>query len=200
MEIVVKLASLDYLCIQNFGTQSFVLRLIFTSGKVDYCLCAFNCDLWTQNVFLLLLAPPLAMCGCMFISPLTTSWLPNTSSWQCMCHQYIQAHLGLLPLYRLVNYNSSLRPLPKKINHNVTSTSHKILATYAIWYVGCVATLATINTWKKNGCTQTQKNVCIRTRCIGIVRWIRYKVHNTFTIMTLEDFYYNEFLTTILIL
>ncbi len=45
MEIVVKLASLDYSYIQNFETQSFVLRLIFTNGKVDCCLCAFACEL-----------------------------------------------------------------------------------------------------------------------------------------------------------
>jgi hypothetical protein len=86
MEIVVQLTSVDYSCKQKFKTQSFVLWLIFTNGKVDCCLCAFDCDLWTQNVFLLLLAPPLAMCECMLISLLATSISPNTYSWQCMCH------------------------------------------------------------------------------------------------------------------
>lgn len=73
MEIVVKPASLDYSCTQSFETQTSVSGLIFTNGKVNYCLCAFDWDLWTQNVFLLFLAPPLAMCGCMLISPLATS-------------------------------------------------------------------------------------------------------------------------------
>ncbi len=116
MEIVVKPASLDYSCIQNFETQSFVLWLIFTNGKVDYCLCAFDCVLWTQNVFLLFLTPPLAMRGCLFISPLTTSWLPNTYAWRCMCRQYIQAHFGLLsPLCRHLQITTChYGHLPKK--------------------------------------------------------------------------------------
>jgi hypothetical protein len=116
MEIVVKSVSLDYYCIRNFETQGFVLWLIFTNGKVDYGLCAFDCDLWTQNVFLLFLAPPLAMHGCMFISPLTKSWSPNTYSRRCMCPQYIQAHMGLLsPLCRHLQITTHrYGHLPKK--------------------------------------------------------------------------------------
>jgi hypothetical protein len=87
MEIVMKPASLDYSCIQNFETQSFVLWLIFTNGKVDYCLCAFDGDLWTQNVFLLFLTPPLAP----FNNKLIAKYIFMT-----MHVSPIQAHLGLL--------------------------------------------------------------------------------------------------------
>jgi hypothetical protein len=42
-------------------------------------------------------------------------------------------------------------PLFNKKNRQITSTSHKILASYATPYMSCVATLATSHTWKKNG-------------------------------------------------
>lgn len=50
----------------------------------------------------------------------------------------------------LANDNLSSWPLAKNQNHLVTSTSNKILTTYAILYMRCVATLRTKNTWQKN--------------------------------------------------
>jgi hypothetical protein len=69
-------------------------------------------------------------------------------------------------LQTLANYNSSSWPLAKNQNHHVTSTSHKVLTTYAISYMRCVATLAIRNTWKKKSLISMSNMTPINTMCI----------------------------------
>jgi hypothetical protein len=109
--------------------------------------------LWTQNVFLFFVAPPLGMGGYMFISPLAITQSPNTY----LCDACVAAMFKHILSYCCHFVNTcklqfAIMAICQKKHPHVTSSLHKILTTYVMSYMSYVTTLATKNTWKKNPC------------------------------------------------